>query len=97
MINFLDLPEREQKPRSTGITIAMDTGHGKYQIEDVMETCSNCIDYVKLGWGTSVVTKNLHAKIDVYKKWEVPLYLGGTFLEIAFLQNKINDFVKDYL
>lgn len=90
---FLNLPTREEKPREKGLTMLIDSGLGLKRIEDVLETSSYLVDYVKLGWGTSVITPNLSDKVALYQKYGIPVCLGGTLFELAFLQNKVDDFV----
>ena len=60
-----NLPVRTEKPRNTGFTMAMDKGLGLRETEDFVESCSDYVDIVKLGWATSFVTKKLKEKIAV--------------------------------
>ena len=91
-MDFLKLPSRELKPRTNGLTMAIDTGYGIKHLEQLLEVSSDYIDYVKLGWGTSLATQRLNEKLEVYKKWGIPVCLGGTLLEVAYVQNKIQDY-----
>lgn len=88
------LPKRTDKPRNKGITLALDKGYSARQAEDFCEVASNHTDLVKLGWGTSFVTQNLHAKLEVYKKHNIPVYFGGTLFEAYVLRNQLDDYVK---
>ena len=72
---FLNLPTREEKPREKGLTMLIDSGLGLKRIEDVLETSSYLVDYVKLGWGTSVITPNLSDKVALYQKYGIPVCL----------------------
>lgn len=92
--NFLELPERTSKPRNTGITHVIDRGIGWRQAQDLLETSADLIDFIKLGWGTSYVTRNLSEKVNLYQSFGINLGLGGTFFEIALLQNKFDEFRK---
>jgi phosphosulfolactate synthase len=87
------LPERTDKPRNKGITLALDKGYSVRQAEDFCESTSNFTDIVKLGWGTSFVTQNLEEKLAVYKKFDIPVYLGGTLFEAYMLRNQLDDYV----
>lgn len=89
-----NLPSRTDKPREKGITLALDKGYSVRQAEDFCEVCSNYIDIVKLGWGTSYVTQNLEAKLDVYRNADIPIYFGGTLFEAYMLRNQLNDYKK---
>lgn len=92
----LNLPQRTIKPRDRGLSMIIDTGMPLHNIEDYLNISSNYIDYVKLGWGTALVTQNLDKKIALYKKYNIPVSLGGTFFELAFLQDKLPE-LKDSL
>lgn len=91
-MSFLKVPSRQLKPRTNGLTMAIDTGYGIKYIEQILEVSCDYIDYVKLGWGTSLVTQSLNEKLKMYKKWDIPVCLGGSLLELAYLQNKIQDY-----
>jgi phosphosulfolactate synthase len=80
---FLDLPRRASKPRDRGLTHVMDKGMTLQAARGMMETAGEHIDIVKLGWGTSYVTGNLPAKLDLYRSFGVPVVCGGTLFEAA--------------
>ena len=88
----LNLPHRTSKPRNNGLTMVIDTGLGIDEIRDYLNSCSDYVDYVKLGWGTSIVTQNLDEKIALYKSFDIPVSFGGTLFEIALIQNKLDEF-----
>jgi len=73
-----NLPERTNKPRQHGFTMAMDKGLSVREAEDFVSLSANYVDIVKLGWGTSFVTPNLKDKIKVFKDAGIPVYFGGT-------------------
>ena len=54
---FLQLPARPAKPRQSGIAHVMDKGLTRAQIDGLVETAGEYVDIVKLGWGTSYVTR----------------------------------------
>lgn len=89
-----DLPERSQKPRQVGYTMAMDKGLSIRQTEDFLSVCSDYVDIVKLGWGTSFVTPNLKDKIKIYQNQKVPVYFGGTLFEAFIVRDQFDDYVK---
>jgi phosphosulfolactate synthase len=74
--------------------MVMDKGLSVRQAEDMVETCGDYIDIVKLGWATSYVTNNLQAKIDFYKSAGIPIYLGGTLFEAFIIRNQFDDYRK---
>ena len=88
------LPKRTGKPRNKGITLALDKGFSVRQVEDFCEAASNYTDIVKLGWGTSYVTQNLSDKLDVYKKYDIPVYFGGTLFEAYVLRDQLDAYVE---
>ena len=49
--------------RDGGLTHVLDKGLGPRGWEDVLETSGDYIDIVKLGWGTSYVTRSLERKL----------------------------------
>lgn len=92
MSGFLSLPSRSAKPRDVGITHVIDKGMGIRQLEDLLETSSDHIDILKLGWGTAYVTQNTFDKIRVCHEAKVPVCFGGTFLELAILQGRFDEY-----
>lgn len=89
-----DLPERSEKPRQVGYTMAMDKGLSIRQTEEFLSVCSDYVDIVKLGWGTSYVTPNLKDKIKIYKEYKIPVYFGGTLFEAFIIRNQFEDYIK---
>ena len=89
--DFLDLPRRPPKPRSRGITHVIDPGLTAHEAEGVMGSVDAYVDLVRLGWGTAYITRELTRKLDVYRAHGVPVMLGGTLTELAWLQGKIDD------
>ncbi|MEX2362992.1 MAG: phosphosulfolactate synthase, partial [Balneolaceae bacterium] len=88
------LPKRTQKPRNKGLTLVLDKGYSVRQAEDFVEVCSDYIDVIKLGWGTSYVTQNLEEKLSVYHNAGIPVYLGGTLFEAYVLRDQLDAYVK---
>lgn len=88
------LPKRTAKPRNEGITLALDKGYSVRQAEDFCEVASGYTDIVKLGWGTSYVTQSLDQKLSVYKKYEIPVYFGGTLFEAYMLRDQLDNYVE---
>ncbi len=90
------LPERTEKPRNTGLTMVMDKGLSVRQAEDLVSMCDDYIDFVKLGFGTSLVSPHLKEKIKVYKKAGIKPYFGGTLFE-AFIVRGLFDEFREYV
>jgi phosphosulfolactate synthase len=91
---FLDIPTREGKPRSQGLTHVMDKGLNLREIEGLFDTAGEYVDIVKLGWGTSYVTNNLEKKIALYRSFGTPVVCGGTLFEAVYGQSKLDEFKR---
>jgi phosphosulfolactate synthase len=95
MSNILPhLPERPEKPRNSGLTMVMDKGLGLKQAEMFIESSGHLVDLVKLGFGTSVVSKNVAEKVKMYQQAGLKVYLGGTLFEAFIIRNMLDDYIK---
>ena len=92
-MDLLELPDRSAKPREQGITHVLDRGLSVGEVEGLLEVAGDCIDLVKLGWGTALVTGNLERKVERYQASEIPLVLGGTLTELAIAQGRLEELV----
>lgn len=92
--NLNKLPNRTTKPRESGLTMVMDKGLGLRQVEDFIESCSDYIDIVKFGFGTSLITPNLQDKIKLYQEAGIPVYFGGTLFEAYVIRGQFDDYRK---
>jgi phosphosulfolactate synthase len=90
------MPARPAKPRNSGITMVMDKGLSIREAEDFVSVGSEYTDYVKLGFGTSLITPGLEKKIDIYKKSGIIPYFGGTLFEAFIVRDMFKEFV-DFL
>lgn len=93
----LDFPigGREAKPRKTGLTMVIDKGLGLVETKELLEIAGDYIDLIKLGFGTSALycSSLLREKIRLVRSYGVDIYPGGTFLEIAVLQGKLEAYL----
>jgi phosphosulfolactate synthase len=89
---FLALPPRASKPRHTGLTHVLDKGLNLRDIEGLFDTAGDFVDIVKLGWGTSYVTRNLEKKIALYRSFETPVVCGGTLFEAVVARGKLDEY-----
>jgi len=87
---FLNLAPRAPKPRTTGLTHVIDKGLNLREIEGLFDTAGAYVDVVKLGWGTSYVTRNLEKKIALYRSFETPVVCGGTLFEAAVALDRLD-------
>lgn len=88
------LPDRTQKPREFGFTMAMDKGMSIREVEDFISIAGEYTDIVKLGWATSQVTPNLKDKLNVYRDAGIPTYFGGTLFEAFIVRGQFDDYRK---
>ena len=96
MPDFLDLPARPAKPRETGLTHVIDIGLSPNEAENLMKIAAQHIDLIRLGFGSAYVTGALQEKVDLYHGYGVPVALGGTLTELAWLQRRV-DALRDWL
>ncbi|MBC8172728.1 MAG: phosphosulfolactate synthase [Chitinophagales bacterium] len=89
-----NLPDRNQKPRNSGLTMVMDKGLSVREAEDMLSVSMPYMDLIKLGFGTAFVTPNLEKKLAVYKTANIPVYFGGTLFEAFIIRNQFEDYVR---
>lgn len=90
---FLDLPERTEKPRRAGITHVLDRGLSPFGLESLLITAGEHIDLIKLGWGTAYVSGAVADKVAICRDTGIALCPGGTLLEVAVAQGKVDEYV----
>ncbi|MCU0434284.1 MAG: phosphosulfolactate synthase [Bacteroidia bacterium] len=88
------LPERPERPRQTGTTMVMDKGLGLKQAEMLIDTSVDYIDMIKLGFGTSLVTRQVKEKIKLYQKAGIKVYVGGTLFEAFIVRGMFDQYEK---
>lgn len=89
--------KREEKPRNCGITMVLDKGLGLETAESLMDISGDYVDYLKFGWGTSIVHDReiIKAKVEMYKNHDITPYTGGTLFELAYKADKLNEFFDE--
>ncbi len=93
---FLSI-KREEKPRKCGITMVLDKGLGLETARSLMDISGEYVDYLKFGWGTSIVHEQeiIRAKVEMYKEHDITPYTGGTLFELAYMNDKLEEFFKE--
>ncbi|MGI5913453.1 MAG: phosphosulfolactate synthase [Bacteroidales bacterium] len=91
--NLPYIPERPAKPRIKGLTMVMDKGLSLREAEDFVSVCGDYTDYVKLGFGTAIITPDFDKKIGIYKEAGLRPYFGGTLFEIFLIRGMFDEFV----
>ena len=95
MLEFLNnIPKRPAKPRSNGLTMIMDKGLSLNEAENMVVLKSELTDIVKLGFGTSLLTRYIDKKISLYKEAGIDVYTGGTLFEAFIVRNQIDNFYR---
>jgi phosphosulfolactate synthase len=97
-MSFLEIVEREAKPRRTGLTLVRDPGYGVKHLDGLLQTAAPFVDFIKYRnltprlWSEST----FKAKNDLIKSYNIETLTGGIYGELAFLQGKW-DQALDYL
>ena len=94
--NFL-LKEREEKPRQKGITMVLDKGLGLETAESLMNISGDYVDYLKFVWVTSILHEQdiIKDKVAMYKSHNITPYTGGTLFELAYMNDKLEEFFQE--
>lgn len=89
--------ERQEKPRVNGLTMVLDKGLGLETASSLMDISGEYVDYLKFGWGTSIVHEQeiIKAKVEMYKSHDITPYTGGTLFELAYMNDKLEEFFKE--
>jgi phosphosulfolactate synthase len=87
------IPGRPAKPRNSGLTMVMDKGLSIREAEDFMSVGSEYTDFVKLGFGTSLITPGFENKIKIYRKAGCIPYFGGTLFEAFVIRNMFKEYI----
>jgi phosphosulfolactate synthase len=72
----------------------MDKGLSLNEAENMVVLKSELTDIVKLGFGTSLLTRYIDKKISLYKEAGIDVYTGGTLFEAFIVRNQIDDFYR---
>lgn len=89
--------KRESKPRKCGITMVLDKGLGYETANSLMDISGEYVDYLKFGWGTSIVheRETIKSKVEMYKSHSITPYTGGTLFELAYINEKLEEFFNE--
>lgn len=92
----MPLPGRLPKPRQAGLTMVIDKGLSLAETRALLDVAGDYIDFLKLAFGTTVffTPDDLKAKVRLAHAYGVEVYPGGTLLEIAMLQDRLEPFVQ---
>ncbi len=74
--------------------MVMDKGLGLRAASDLVETAGHLIDFLKLGFGTSYVSRHVKEKVRLYQEADIKVYVGGTLLEAFLVRGRIDDYIR---
>ena len=94
MIDMFDLPARTKKPRASGLTLLLDAGVPTQYFFDAVDSYSELIDFIKFGWCTALLTKDIEKKINYATSHGINIFFGGTFFEKSVIQGKLDRFYQ---
>ncbi|WP_263164419.1 phosphosulfolactate synthase [Streptomyces sp. SCSIO ZS0520] len=89
----LQLPPRQDRPRTRGLTMVIDNGLPSRLFADTMADFGHLVDLVKFGWGTALVTPRLSRKTAVLNDLGIPYMFGGTLFEKFVAQDRVEGYV----
>lgn len=90
----LFLPIRRNKSHQEGVTVLIDSGCALRYFHDVISSQHDFIEFVKFGWGTAMISRNLMEKIHICQEYGVHFFFGGTLFEKFLSQGKINHYLE---
>ena len=95
-MNAFDFLTKDRiRPSGEGITMMLDKGMGPNMVEDFLEISGPYVDLAKFGWGTSAIHERelIKYKVDTYLSNDIIPYPGGTLFELAYVNNKFEEFL----
>ncbi|HEY3716137.1 MAG TPA: phosphosulfolactate synthase [Jatrophihabitantaceae bacterium] len=90
--DFLVTPPRSSKPRRAGLTHVLDKATPIPVLEAYLGQHGEVIDFVKLGWGLGYLDAHVADRVEMCRRYGAVLVTGGTFLEIAAQQRRVEEF-----
>lgn len=78
-------------------TMVLDKGLSYNTVEDMLRITGDYFNLLKYGWGTSILydEKIIQDKNELYHSYDIKTYPGGTLLELANKQNKLDEFFDE--
>ena len=87
--DFLELPERDNKPRQRGLTHVLDKGMTTPALEALLAQVGEFVDVLKIGWGIAYIDPTVKERVALCNAAGVTVSLGGTLLEICVAQGRL--------
>jgi len=90
-MDFIEIAEREPKPRKVGLTLVRDPGMGLSEQRIFLESVGEFVDYIKFRNLTPRFFREslISEKMELYRQHQVKVFTGGIFFEFAWLQGKL--------
>lgn len=89
--SFLELPERDHKPRRRGLTHVLDKGMTAPALEALLAQVGDLVDVLKIGWGIAYVDPTVKERVGLCQRAGVTVCLGGTLLEVCVLHDRVDE------
>ncbi|AIJ22148.1 phosphosulfolactate synthase [Amycolatopsis methanolica 239] len=78
---------------NTGVTMVIDPGLPTGAFTDLVTSHGDHIDLLKFGWGTALVTRDLHRKVAVLREAGIGCFFGGTLFEHYLVRDRLDDYL----
>ena len=72
----------------------MDKGLSLREVENFIEASGHLTDVAKFGFGTAFVSKDLEAKLKLYRENDIRPYFGGTLFEAFYARGMFEDYLR---
>ena len=96
--DFLDLPHRSQKPRTTGITVMSDRGMSMAESRSLVEVAGDIADHIKLTDHLGIMRRYpeewIKGKNALYREAGIETTTGGIPFEVSLVQGKVPRFME---
>lgn len=99
ILDCLDLPPANPKPRRTGMNLCLDDGIGARQTDDALSVIGDHVDVIRIGRAGAAIFKAqwLRDKAAVCAEHGVTLEIGGPLYEVAFIQGRVERYFEAVL
>jgi phosphosulfolactate synthase len=93
----IPIPQRQEKPRTKGLTMMIDWGLPLGLQEDCLDIHGLYVDEAKIAGGIPRVMPEdaLRKKIAAYASHKIPCFPGGAFTELAIAQGNYDQFLEE--
>ncbi len=95
-LKLSNIPERPEKPRTTGLTVIQDQGLSLASIEDIISISGHLIDFVRFSPGALCSDERLTKRVETYMHAGISPFISGIMFEAAYIRKNINEYL-DFL